>query len=707
MKKRKILLFGMMITVLAIILSVSALAADSSNKIEKFMSDSTYIPVDYSTHKSASTVKLYGNVDYLCMKAYSETKNKETFVLEIYSDSARTEKISSLDHTFGKGTHYEDFLIDLTDFKSGTYYATSYVKKKDSFSYYEKYEKDPDSVVNFKITVDRKGTTISKMHSVFIGYENSAAGPALVWYSVPGAEGYYIYRLDNGKYNKIATIDATDEDYGFYIDTGKLGKNGTAYYKVKAYKGSKTTAYSDTLKAYLLKTPTVKASLTSDGRIKVTWSKVSSSCNYVIYRRTATTDWNMIGLGVDGKLSFHDKKVANNTVYYYTVVAVTDNTVSGYDPTGASVRFIAAPELKSVVADGDNLTVSWGEVGYAQSYIVYRKEAGTGWKNMATVAGTETSFTDTKAEKNKAYIYTVRAVIAGKKGAYSTDGIKGVNFDDIVLNDIEVIDEKSVKITWNDIGDASYKVYRKSDKDTSWKLLRTVKNAEFVDTEAQYFTVGRSYSYTVKPCIDGVDGTYDNDGVSFIYFSGVKYLRLYGYENSIGLKWTKVENADGYNIYRKTDGEYELIATIDTYDFLDTTVAGNTKYTYKVTYIFGGNEMTEYGRELDAELLTEKSALSADKLPRYNGVWSVYIDNTDEGAYYTVYKKENGEWKDTGKSQLAPDGYIVLGNKLEEGSEYAVAAAYTDGGVTNLSNGSFVYQINFLPDANIIGQLPG
>ncbi len=702
MKKTKLLAIIVAVVTVMLVFSVSAVAANYTFEIEKFASDSTYKPVDYSTHKSVSTVKLYGNVDYLCMKVYSETNKQETFALEIYSDSARTKKVSSLNLTFEKGTSYEDLIVDLTSFKSGTYYATSYVIKK-VLSPYEKYEKDPDTVVNFKISVNRDGTTISNMRSVFIGYENSAAGPVLAWYSVPGAKGYYVYRLENGEYKKIATVNATDEDYAFYVDKVKAGVNGTAYYRVKAYNGSKTTVYSDTLKTYLLKTPTVKAALTSNGKIKVSWSKVTSSCDYVVYRRTESSDWNMIGSSDNGDLYLYDSNVSNNKVYYYTVVAVTDNSMSGYDPIGASVRFIAAPKLKSVKATNNSLTVNWGEVKYAESYNVYRKEADTGWNKIATVAGTETSYADKTAEKNKVYTYTVRAVISGKQGAYSTNGIKGVIFDDVVLNDVEVIDEKSVKITWNDIGDVSYKVYRKSSTDSEWKLLSTVKSAKYTDKEAEYFSTGRTYLYTVKPTVDGLSGEYAKKDTSFIYFSGVKYLEVYGHENSIGIKWMKVENSEGYNIYRKTDGEYELIATVDTNNFLDTTVAGDTKYTYMVTYMFGGNEMTAYSKEINAELLTEKRILSSDRLPRYNGVWSVYIDNADPDAYYTVYKKENGKWVTTDYGGIAPKGNIVLGANIEDGSEYAVTAAYADGGVTNLSNGSFV--ISCFDAADVVGKV--
>ena len=121
MKKKLLALTSIMLLFLTLAFSAAAVT------IKEFNTKSTFTPVNYSSHKAVSEVTLYGNADYLCMKAYSETSKAEAFCIEIYSDSKRTKQILSYANTFKKGTTYEDILFDLTELKSKTYYATSYV----------------------------------------------------------------------------------------------------------------------------------------------------------------------------------------------------------------------------------------------------------------------------------------------------------------------------------------------------------------------------------------------------------------------------------------------------------------------------------------------------------------------------------------------------------------------------------------------------
>ena len=121
MKKKLLTVSSVLLLLLMLVFSASAAV-----EIKEFKTNSTFTPVTYSGHKSTDSITLYGNADYLCMKAYSETKNNEYFCIDIYSDSKRTKKILEYVNTFKKGTTYEDIFFDLTSLKSRTYYATAY-----------------------------------------------------------------------------------------------------------------------------------------------------------------------------------------------------------------------------------------------------------------------------------------------------------------------------------------------------------------------------------------------------------------------------------------------------------------------------------------------------------------------------------------------------------------------------------------------------
>ncbi len=71
---------------------------------------------------------------------------------------------------------------------------------------------------------------------------STTSGIKFTWGKVSGAEGYHIYRkTTSGSFKKIATV----YDTGSYIDASAK-KGTTYYYTVKAFKGSRTSAYNTT-----------------------------------------------------------------------------------------------------------------------------------------------------------------------------------------------------------------------------------------------------------------------------------------------------------------------------------------------------------------------------------------------------------------------------------------------------------------------------
>ena len=58
-----------LVTLVVMFIALLTLSAGAIN-VKEFSSNSTFKPVSYSTHKSVTSVTLYGNADYLCMKAY-------------------------------------------------------------------------------------------------------------------------------------------------------------------------------------------------------------------------------------------------------------------------------------------------------------------------------------------------------------------------------------------------------------------------------------------------------------------------------------------------------------------------------------------------------------------------------------------------------------------------------------------------------------
>lgn len=689
------------LTAFLLLLVTLAFSASAAN-IKEFKSKSTFTPVSYSSHKAVSEVTLYGNADYLCMKAAADTNKKDIFCIEIYSDSKRTKQILSYSNTFKKGTTYEDILFDLTSLKSKTYYATSYVMKESSFiAYGYNIKKDPDTVKNFKIIVKRDGTSIKNMKCIVYGYENTFYGPAVYWYSVPGATKYYVYKYTDSKYKKIATVDATDEEFSFYVDETLKSKNVTRYYKIKAVKGSSATALSEKLKVVTLKAPTVKAEVAEKGNgINVTWSKPKSGCSYTVFRAVNDDEWKEVVTTTSTK--YFDSNVKTGNTYYYTVVAKSSNAVSGYDPNGAECFFLSSPSNTKAESSDGNMVITWKAVSGADGYKVYKKlYTESEWTFIGETK--ETTFTDTEAEKNTLYSYGVRASKSDKLSGISGGAFPFAMFDAVVVNDIEINEKGRPVVTWEATEGVQYNVMRK-EEGSAWTEVKIVNGNSFVD-ESGTFANGKKYYYTVKPGIlvrfeDEyetyslfIEDGYDKIGKDFIYYAPISSLAVTGTASGVELTWAEVGNVNGYNIYRKTaETEYELIGTSETAKFEDNDILPEIEYSYKVTYNVGEEEMTECFAETKVKISSEYVVLSDDLkvFDKYYSSWSFKIKNFSPEDTYRIFVRTEEGWQ-LYATKKTSDGTISLSfGKATEKNEFAIIAVKKDGTITSFPETGFI-----------------
>ncbi len=676
-----------------LLLFVTLAFTASAATIKEFKTNSTFVPVTYSSHKSTSSVTLYGNADYLCMKAYSETNKNEYFYVDIYSDSKRTKKILEYGNTFKKGTIYEDIFFDLTSLKSKNYYATSYVMKE-STRYPDRLKVDPSTVKNFKIVVKRDGTSIKNMKCFMYGYENTYYGPAIYWYSVPGATKYYVYKYVDKQYKKIATVKANGEDFSYYIDKSLKDKNSSAYYKVKAVNGTGSTALSlNNVKVITLKTPKVTAEQTKSREIKVTWTKVKDSCQYTVYMKIGNGEWEKRHT-TNKRTYIETNNLKNGETYYFAVVASYSGAVSGVDPTGASVMFYENPEFKTIKEVDNTIVLSWEKINGVDGYNVYKKSTEeTEWTKIANVKTTE--YTDKAVERNKLYTYYVKSVANGKESPMYNYMTSHAMFDVPVINDIERTDEGYAKISWDKIDGVSYKVYRKSEN-SRWNLIEVLDNNEYIDKDN--LVNGEKYYYTV--CLykyhDGFscEGKYDPDGKVFYYYVPVTSLSLYGVYHGIGLKWNAVKNVERYTIYRKAEnGVYTLLGSTTENFYEDTTAEAETAYMYKVGYICNGTENSLSFAEIPAKLSSEYVSISQETID-VSSKWtcSVVPLGFNPETVYCVYVKTAEGWSKLSAKKNS-DGKLEFNKDKTTGiNEYAITSVSTDGVVMGLPENGFILE---------------
>ncbi len=202
-----------------------------------------------------------------------------------------------------------------------------------------------------------------------------------------------------------------------------------------------------------------------------------------------------------------------------------------------------------------------------------------------------------------------------------------------------------IVIKWNAISGAdSYRVYRKT-KNTSWKRITQGANTHCTDKKAKN---GEKYYYTVRAIDNNVLSQY-YAGKSVVALNAPT-LSIANNTKSITVKWSKVNNADGYYVYRVKNNKWVRIATIKnnkTFKYEDKDVKPGVTYKYTVK---------AYDGKLAGAYLSKGVSIMRLDMPK-----SIKATSTDSGMKinfaavpyakkYRVYRKavDDAKWTSLG-----------------------------------------------------------
>lgn len=156
-----------------------------------------------------------------------------------------------------------------------------------------------------------------------------------------------------------------------------------------------------------------------NGGVRVSWEAVSGAEKYRVFRRQKGEKWKKIA--DTEKLKITDKHAESGNTYIYTVRCISADSkkyTSEHDNVGKTIKYIAAPVLKSISAEYEGARIGWEDSAGAVKYRVYRKKDDEKWTKVGDT--TETEFLDKTVESGNTYIYTVRCIT--KNGKKHTSG---------------------------------------------------------------------------------------------------------------------------------------------------------------------------------------------------------------------------------------------------------------------------------------------
>ncbi len=567
---------------LAVVLLFSIVSVSASAASAKW---GYMVPTNNKFTKQASTVSLYGRYDYI--NFYIDCNSSNTYYFyEIFSDSKCTKLVAYDFVKCNLGEYEFSSLLDLKNFKTGTYYGIAYAAKIHSNG---TYTLDENSVASFKVKVNRT-TAFDKQMVVVKSATATVNGPVVKWSKLSGATKYIVYRrtFSGTKWTKIGTTTSTS-----FTDKSLVAEIGSYIYTVKAV--NKNNVESRYLYAGagvdFVGAPKIGAVKVSGNNCIVSWSKVNDAILYYVYRKVEGGSWTKIA-AVDGeRKSYIDNKAkVSGTKYIYTVRAIArlDGVNTGSKCNASKpVIFVTAPTVSSISTTYDNVTVvKWNAVKNS-TYVVYRKAEGGSWTILAK-GFKGTTFKDTTAKNDGTkYIYTVRATQKTSYGNVQGHYVASEPFAFTTMpeNIVAASGEAGIKLTWNSVASAkSYTVYSKNiDGTGSWVKMGVASTNEFVDTASG---ANGARIYTVRSEGSTVRGSYSSKGI--VYFNPeAPELTIEGENGSYTISWEAVAGADSYAVYRKAEGgEWALLGTTAELSYADT-LTDEGVYSYSVTALRG------------------------------------------------------------------------------------------------------------------------
>ena len=504
----------------------------------------------------------------------------------------------------------------------GTTTATNYTDNKANagYTYYYKVKaiSSVKSAANSSLSAAVAGICHCARPVVTPDYLTSTGKPYIKWTAVDGVSQYEVYRSGSkdGTYTLLGATTAAN-----YTD-GKANAGYTYYYKVKAISKVKSVANSSLSAAVAITCrcarPVVKTDYwASTGKPYIKWDAVDGAGKYYIYR-SGSKDGTYTLLGTTTATNYTDSKANAGYTYYYKVQAIssaltmakvylspsnqTDNCYA-YGNTNEAVQCGKIADSCRIALERSGVTV---QVGHMPSMQDKCKESNAFGADLhvpihtnafnGTVTGTRMFCLNSSGEGMKA----CEAIFAWL--APITPGTSENIQVDASLYEVRVpsapaayveceFHDNAATAKWIvehtvDIGEAiargicdyfgvTYKEKEQPESAASTDKLYRVQEGAFANRPIaeEKNTANSSLSAAVAVTCRCARPVVKTD---YWASTGKPYI-----------KWTAVDGASQYEIYRATsqNGTYTKMYTTTGLSYTNTTAKAGTTYYYKVKAI--------------------------------------------------------------------------------------------------------------------------
>jgi hypothetical protein len=261
----------------------------------------------------------------------------------------------------------------------------------------------------------------------------------LSWKSVPNALNYVLERQNSTTepFQQLTKLGAEVTRY----DDQSL-KTSTLYsYRLKAVGTFSESGYStmSIQTPTLLSTPDLSVIVVYNNALKITWKSVFNSNSYLLERKIANGNYQIITTLSATVLEYSDDTALPNTSYSYRLKALGNLTESLYATVDAQTpALLATPEITIIPKGFDALQITWKAIKDAQAYVVEKKQnEGDLWQKIATLNNTQLSYVDEQLTEKTTYTYRLRAL--GDRTA--SNSVEGKGTTSIILSNTAEVND--------------------------------------------------------------------------------------------------------------------------------------------------------------------------------------------------------------------------------------------------------------------------
>ncbi len=368
-----------------------------------------------------------------------------------------------------------------------------------------------------------------------------------------------------------------------------------------------------------------------------------------------------------------------------------------------SSNMLAAPiNLTATSKNSTAVTLSWSSVSKATSYYVYRSTSTYGaYKKLAAVK--TTSYTDKSAVKGTTYYYKVKAIsssgtspfsfiLKAAVGSNSSSSSGSLSAPGSIT--AAAASDTQITIKWSSVTNATYYyIYRAASSAGTYSKVASSTTTSYTDNNLRAGTtyyykvmalnnVSKSgYSTAASATTDEASGS-DLEAPDDLDITDVS-------EDTISLEWEKVDEADGYYIYRATSksGSYTKIDYVYDTEYTDYDLSSDTTYYYKVK-AYNDDGTSDYSSvvydttdddsdELEApddlditDVTDDTITLEWDEVDDADGYY-IYRAKSKSGSYTKIDTVDGTEYTDEDLSSDTTYYYKIKAYNDNDTSDYS------------------------------------